>query len=154
MEGTKLDVGRLPSVTDQHKESGSSLPQRGPEHLPDGKIDRIVQRTKTLTEDISEWVDLKLKLTQFEIEERVNRELNHVVGRMMVGGLLFLAVVMFLVAAAIGLGEVTGHIAWGFLIVGGLVVIVAALFRFSTPDVVRVNLTDEADEKKAGKEVR
>ena len=102
-----------------------------------GRFDRISDQTKGLVEDVKEWVDLRVKLVQLDIEERVETIANEAISTLLViavaaGSLLFL-----LIAAAFAMGALFGSNALGFLAVGVVLAIVSwSIARFK-PKFVR-----------------
>lgn len=96
-------------------------------------VQRLRQQLGMLVEDLRAWVELRLKLTQLEIEERIEARMRQLLMRALAGVLAGLAVVFGLVAVALGLGSWLGHPAWGFLGVAlfsaGLAAILHALRR-------------------------
>jgi hypothetical protein len=107
----------------------AAAPQRQLPEPTDGGIDRLVEHTKGLTEDVSALVELHLKKAQLEVEERIDRKVNAIVDNVLGLTLVVLAVLFLLTAISFGIGALLGHPGWGFLImalllgIGGLVVI-------------------------------
>lgn len=90
-----------------------------------GKVERVVQHSKGLVDDLTTWVDLKIKLTQAEIEEKIESKVRNVIlqaAPFVVGAL---AGLFLLVAIAHGLGWWLGHPFWGFMLVTALLMAVA-----------------------------
>lgn len=108
-------------------------PRLGPERqLASGqnKVQRMTAQSKGLVDDITGWVELKIKLTQTEIENKIQAKINMVVMRMapLVVGLI--AGLFLLVTLALFLGWMLGQPAWGFLIVTLILALVAlVLFK-------------------------
>lgn len=119
-----------------------ALPEAPPtDHLlpPGGsKVDRIALHTKGLVDDVKTWVELKMKLTQLEIEERLDAKVNAMVIGLAVAGVGLLALVFALITLALGLGAWLGHPAWGFLVVTVLLLLVAGALRALHPHLVNV----------------
>lgn len=127
--------------------------------LPPGgnKVERISQHTKGLVEDVSSWVELKLKLTQIEIEERVDAKINSLIASAVVGVFAALGGLFALIALALGVAAllIAAGLSYplsyflGFLFVSLLLFIVAMVIRKSKPDVVSVgDKQAHIDEKK------
>lgn len=106
--------------------------------VTDNKMRRITRHTQQLVDDLQEWVDLRIELAQIELEERVETKVNQIALQVVVIGVVLLAVVFGLVTIALGLGAWIGHPAWGFLIVTGLLVALAAVVRAARPEFVQV----------------
>lgn len=99
-----------------------------------GKLERIEQHTKGLVDDAKEWVELRVKLAQAEVETFVQKKVQTLVMRMVpliagaIGGLFLL------VTIALFLGWWLGHAAWGFLIVTVLLLGVAGFLLYKNRD--------------------
>lgn len=120
----------LPERTNSGPGNGSPK-QPASRQLPSGKnsVERITDQSKGLVDDVKAWVDLRIKLAQVEVEQRIQAKINEVALRIapiIVGALggLFL-----LVTLALGLGWWLGQNFWGFLIVTLLLLLVAAVLR-------------------------
>ena len=82
---------------------------RGPERqLPPGggKVERITQQTKSLAQDITSWIDLKVKLTKLEIAETVEEKKKEVAVLAAIGVFAALAGLFALVALGLGFGAI------------------------------------------------
>ena len=108
------------------------------EHAPDRpfpksakKVERIAQQSKGLFDDVRDWIDLKIKLTELEFREKIKARQDDIVTLAVVGFLGVMALVFLLVAAALGLGAWLGHPAWGFLIVTGILSGIAGLLYWA-----------------------
>lgn len=106
------------------------------DHSSMGKIKRISYQSKGLVDDVKSWVDLRMTLTQMDIEEKVDARLNRAIVGGVVGALAFLSLTFGLVAASLGLGAWLGHDAWGFLAVTGLLLVVTAILLLLKPRVI------------------
>jgi hypothetical protein len=123
-------MDQLPERTSSGQQDGTT-PQPASRQLPSGKnsVQRITDQSKGLVDDLKSWVDLRIKLAQVEVEQRVQAKVNELALRIapiIVGALggLFL-----LVTLALGLGWWLGQNFWGFLIVTLLLLLVAAVLR-------------------------
>lgn len=107
---------------------GEALIERG-RQLPTSanKLERITQHTKGLFDEITGWVDLRVKLVQVDLQEKFEaKKIQIGIGAAM-GLTAFFAVMFLLTTIALGLGAWLGHPAWGFLIVTVLLFIVIAI---------------------------
>lgn len=108
--------------------SASRVP---PDHrLPSGrnKIERIAQHSRGLVDDLKSWVELKIQHTKLQIKEELEERR---IDLTLLAGAGFFALLGFLfglVALALGLGAWLGHPGWGFLVVTGLLFVVAVIF--------------------------
>ncbi|SRR5690554_2020354 len=91
------------------------------------KVQRITRQTKSLFEDFTQWVELRLRLFQLDVQEKIRTKANEAaikVAPFIVGAL---AGFFLLITAALFLGWWLGHPAWGFLIITALLFLVAAI---------------------------
>jgi uncharacterized membrane protein YqjE len=107
--------------------------------LPSGqnKVQRIAEHTKGLFEELTSWVDLKLKLTQIEIENKIEDRVNQLVVGAIVAFFAVLALVFGLVALGLGLGAWLGHPGWGFLAVMVLLLLITGGVMLVKPRLVQ-----------------
>ena len=66
---------------DTHTDNPKPLPEGrvGPERQlgsSDSAVQRVIQHSKGLVEDLQQWVELKVELTQLEIMEKVDARIN------------------------------------------------------------------------------
>jgi len=115
---------REPAIPDPSRPP-APVARRLPEHK--GKVARIGDALTGLSEDLREWVELRIALVQTEIMEQV--EFRVAQGKMGAAVGLFAALGAFflLVTLALGLGWWLGHPFWGFLIVTLLLIAVAVM---------------------------
>ncbi|MFW5955320.1 MAG: phage holin family protein [Rhodothermales bacterium] len=106
--------------------------------LPAGvsKLDRISQHTKGLFEEISGWVDLKIKLVQVDLQEKLEAKKIQIALGAAMGLTAFFAVLFLLTSIALGVGAWLGHPAWGFLIVTVLLFVVVGVLRMAMKKMV------------------
>ncbi len=116
---------------------GSPVPS---DHLlPSGanKVERIAQHSKALVDDLTAWVDLKVKLTKLEVEHTIQEKTSEVVVKVIPLVVFALAGFFLLVTVALGLGWLLGHPFWGFLIVTLGLALVGFLLRRNAPAIRR-----------------
>ncbi len=132
-----------PATVDQ---PGGTVPSNRRLAPGGNKIERISHHTKSLVEDISAWVELKVKLTQIEIEERLDAKINGLIASAVVGVLAALSGLFALITLALGLAALliaaglSHPLSYflGFLVVTLLLLSVAMIVRKSKPDVISV----------------
>lgn len=93
------------------------------------KLDRISQHTKGLVDEITDWVDLRIKLVQVDLQEKLETKKIQIGLGVGMGLTAFFAVMFLLTTIALGLGAWLGHPAWGFLIVTVLLFVVIGIMR-------------------------
>ena len=81
--------------------------------LPVGRnrVERITEQSKGLMGDISHWIELKTKLVQVEIEEKIDAKVNQAISAAIVAGIALVGVLFLLIA--LGLGAAAIYIAIG-----------------------------------------
>jgi hypothetical protein len=99
----------------------------------DRDLDSLVGDTKTLTEDVTEWLRLKIQLIQIEVHERVTQEVNALLSSILVLGLLLVAIFLAMFGVGLFIGQWLENEALGFGIVSLLVVLVAILLGRTQP---------------------
>lgn len=113
--------------------------------LPSGrnKVERISEHTKGLFDDFTSWVELRLKLFQAEVQEKVEKKVNAAVIK--VAPFVAGAVAGFfaLITLALFLGWWLGHPAWGFLCVTLMFVLLSGVL------LVRKNRLEKSQEQEA-----
>jgi len=119
-----------------------------------GRIDRIADQTKGLVEDIKEWVDLRVQLIQFELEEKFETVANQLLSTFLVLILAFITLMFALVAASLGIGKLLGDPLWGFLVVTGVLALATIIVRLARPKFISAPWTGSGKETKALKEER
>ncbi|HYE96101.1 MAG TPA: phage holin family protein [Rubricoccaceae bacterium] len=85
------------------------------------KVARISDHLAGVSEDLREWVELRIALAKAEVTEQAKLY----AGQAAAGVVALLALLFGLVALAHGLGAWLGHPGWGFLAVTVLLVLVA-----------------------------
>ncbi len=88
--------------------------------------ERWARHWDALASDLRAWVELKITLVEINLWERFKWELFT---RGLPGLLLAAAALFLLVGAALGLGQVLGHPAWGFAAISGILGAVAGLLH-------------------------
>ena len=111
-----------------------------------GKIRRVSREARGLVEDVKSWVELRMTLTQMDVEERIDARINRAVTGAIVAAIGLLGLTFMLVAASHALGTLLGHRGWGFLIVGGVLLLISLLLLAIKPRIVSVS----SDNSKSG----
>ena len=144
--------GGLP-IEDRDVISTSPTPKLPP---AGNRVERIANHTKALVEDMTTWVELKMKLTQLEIEQKIDEQANKVALYIAIGLFGGLGAFFALVTLALGLGAWLGHPGWGFLIVTILMLGVAGLLYASRPHLMgeKKHTAEIEKKKRAAKEAK
>ncbi|MFV1981491.1 MAG: hypothetical protein ACC655_10090, partial [Rhodothermia bacterium] len=74
-------------------------------------LERVLSDTRSLSEDVTEWLRLKVRLIQLEVHERITNEVNAVLSSIIVVGLLLMAFTLGMIAVSLYLGDLLGNIA-------------------------------------------
>jgi uncharacterized membrane protein YqjE len=80
----------------------------------DGRIDRIVQETKHLSDDLMEWVNLRLRLVQLDVQELIDNELDFVFSGVIVLAMIMVAFLLASIGLAFVIGDWLGESWYGF----------------------------------------
>lgn len=98
--------------------------------LPTGrnKVERISDHSKGLVADLREWIDLKVELVKLEVQHEFETKKNEFIVLAVVGAVSAVALLFLLAAIAFGIGAWLGHPAWGFLIVAGILFLIAGVY--------------------------
>lgn len=97
------------------------------------KVERIADHSKGLVDDVKAWVELRLKLTQLEVETKVQEQINKFMMRMAPLVVLALGGLFLLVTIALGLGWWLGQPFWGFLIVTVVLLAGGMYMQYQSP---------------------
>ncbi|HUF08022.1 MAG TPA: phage holin family protein [Rhodothermales bacterium] len=92
---------------------------------PDGRIDRLITETRQLGDDLTQWVNLRLKLVQLDIQERIDEELDFVYTGVIVLGMMTIALLLASFGIAWVLGDLLGERWYGFMMLAALYLIAA-----------------------------
>jgi uncharacterized membrane protein YqjE len=96
-------------------------------------VDRILSDTKSLSEDVLEWLRLKVQLIQIEVHERIAEEVNAILSSIMVLSIIVIAMFLGLMALGLYIGELVGDDALGLAIVAAFAAIVALIMGRTQP---------------------
>ncbi len=99
----------------------------------ESKLKSIARETKGLINDLKDWVDLRVKLLQIEVEERIEAAASKIISLLLVAVLGVFAGLMFLIAIAEALSLWLGHPSFGYIIVGVVMAGLAFLLNRSRP---------------------
>jgi len=128
-------------MPDSEKQTEVEAPDRtdalpassGSEEDVDGRIDRIVHETRRLGDDLMEWVNLKLRLVQLDVQERIDQELDFVFSGVIVLSMIVIALLMASFGLAFILGDLLGELWYGFAIMAFIYVLAAAVISRIRP---------------------
>ena len=121
------------------------------------RVERIADQGKGLVNDVSDWVEVKLKLLQVEIEERIDARVNALAANAIVAALGLLGGVFLLVALAMGSAAILIELGLssplsyflGFLLIALILGAAAAVVRSMRPHLLNVGKKERSvDEKK------
>jgi hypothetical protein len=113
-------------------------PERQLHEPEEGAIGRLLDEAKALANDLTSLIELRLKKVQIDVEERIDERVNKLSATAIFGALAALGGIFILVAVSFAIGALLGHPAWGFLIVGALLVIGGFAVRASQPHMINV----------------
>lgn len=110
------------------------------------KSDRITLHSKELVKNLQAWLDLRLQLAGWQYWETILQNRKTIYAVIAAGFLLAVSVIFLLLAAALGVGFLLGHIIWGFISVGVITGVGAWLLsrlvvRLTAPEVKNIDRT-------------
>lgn len=128
---------REPAIPDPAR-APAPLDHRLPAHRT--KVTRVADELAGLSEDLRDWVELRVQLIKAEIQEKIDGRLSAVKGLAVFGVIAAITGLFGLVTLAVGLGAAFGGRYWlGFLIVNLLLAIGAAVSkRMLAPGAIHV----------------
>lgn len=88
---------------------------------------RIGDHTRGLFEEFSTWLELRLRLFQVDVQDRIQKKVEEAIGKAAPIVLGLLTLFFLLVTIALFAGRALGHPAWGFLIVTGFLLVVTLI---------------------------
>ena len=94
-----------------------------------GKLDRVSQHARGLVQEIGEWAELRVKLVQVDLQEKLEEKKIQIGLGVAMGLLAFFGLLFLLTTIALGLGAWLGHPAWGFLIVSVLLFVIVGVLQ-------------------------
>lgn len=123
-----------------------SKPAPPERQLPSGKnkVERISAQTKGLFDDFTSWVELRLKLFQAEVQEKVESKVNEAIIKVAPFVAAAIGGFFALITLALFLGWWLGHPAWGFLCVTLLFAAITGILLMRKKRLAR----EKEDEKK------
>lgn len=130
------------------KTQQQSTEKEGKTQENESKLKSMAKETKGLVNDLKDWVDLRVKLLQIEVEERIEAAASKIISLLGVAVLAIFAVLMFLIAAAEAIGLWLGHPSYGYGMVGIVVAVLAVLLNRSRPRFGSVNTPTENETQK------
>ncbi|MBO6577292.1 MAG: phage holin family protein [Rhodothermales bacterium] len=98
-----------------------------------GRIGRLASEAKGLVDDTREWLDAKLRLMELDFEEKIEAMAGKAMASAIVAFFSAMAVVFLMVAGALGLGAWWESNALGFLAMGGILFLAAAMVHWLRP---------------------
>lgn len=90
-------------------------------------LERMKLHVQGVVDDAKDWVEIRLKLAQREVEDRVREIVEPLILQAIGGVILALGGLFLLITLALFIGWALGHAAWGFLIVTLLLLIAGAI---------------------------
>lgn len=110
------------------------------------KSDRITLHSKELVKNLQAWLDLRVQLAGWQYWETILQNRKTIYAVIVAGFLLTVSVIFLLLAAALGLGFLLGHMIWGFVSVGVITGVGAWLLsrlaiRLTAPEVKNIDRT-------------
>lgn len=105
--------------------TSAAVDRLGPDER--NKVQRIGSQARGLFGDFTSWIELRLRLFQVEIQDRIRTKIDEAVIKAAPIVAAVLAGLFALVTIALFVGWALGHPAWGFLVVTVLLLFVTGL---------------------------
>jgi FtsH-binding integral membrane protein len=83
---------------------------------------------ESIADDTREWFEVQKETTKLELSEHLAKLTAKVVSVLVVGLLVATVLVMWFIALALWIGELLGHTPLGFVVAGGIFVVLGAVF--------------------------
>ena len=99
-------------------------------------MDRISDQAKGLVDDVKEWVDLRVRLVQMDLEDRIEVIANQTILTIIIILMAGVSMLFALFAAAFGLGLLFGNTALGFLCIAAVLALGTLLMNRMRPKFV------------------
>lgn len=148
----KPDYDRTVEALPQPHVEVETAPKR---MLPGGrnKVERLSAQTRGLAEDMKSWVELRIKLLQAEIQDRIQSKVNESIIKIAPALAAALTGLFALVTIALFLGWWLGHPAWGYLVVTALLALATGglLARKKRFEAEQKTVTDRSENGAAGR---
>lgn len=112
-----------------------------------GRVDRIVSETRQLSDDLTQWVNLRLKLIHLDVQERIDDELDFVYSGVIVLGMITISLLLASFGIAWAVGDLLGEPWYGFGILAVLYLIAALVILRLRPRMARGFRARWRDEK-------
>lgn len=110
-------------------DNNSSTEKKAPPPSANDTIDNITNQTKGLFDDMTSWMELKIQYIILDYQEQITQKVKGAAFEIGALAVLGVALLFGLVALALGVGSWLNHPAWGFLVVMGVLVVVALVAR-------------------------
>ena len=110
------------------------------------KSDRITLHSKELVKNLHAWLDLRVQLAGWQYWDTILQNRKTIYAVIAAVFLLAVSVIFLLLAAAMGVGFLLGHIIWGFVSVGVIIGVGAWLLsrlvvRLTNPEMENIDRT-------------
>lgn len=110
------------------------------------KSDRITLHSRELIKNLQAWLDLRVQLAGWQYWDTILQNRKTIYAVITAGFLLAISVIFLLLAAALGVGFLLGHIIWGFVTVGVIMGVGAWLLsrlvvRLTNPEIENIDRT-------------
>lgn len=114
-------------------QTNGAAPARTDARDADSELGPPAEDSISLTEDVAEWLRLKVQLLQIEVHERISNEVNTFLSSVLVLGLLLVAILLLMMALGLFIGELLDNFAYGFAIAAGMIAFLAILLGRTQP---------------------
>lgn len=99
----------------------------------ESRLGSIARETRELFTDIKDWIDLRIQLFQYEVQERIEVAAQKLFSLLIVAIMTLFAILFVLLAIAEAVGSWLGHPAYGYLSVGLVLTLFTWIVYVSRP---------------------
>ncbi|MDA1028785.1 MAG: phage holin family protein [Bacteroidetes bacterium] len=128
-----FDPSALDNPMGLHDENQSEARKGPASGHNESRLGAIARETRELLTDIKDWIDLRVQLLQFEVQERIEAAAQKLISLIIVAIMALFAVLFLLLAIAEAVGSWLGHPAFGYLSVGLVLTILTWIVYVSRP---------------------
>lgn len=128
-----FDAPDLDSPMGPHSDNQSETRNGPASARNESRLGSIARETRELLTDIKDWIDLRVQLLQFEVQERIEVAAQKLISLVIVAIMALFAILFVLLAIAEAVGSWLGHPAYGYLSVGVVLTLLTWIVNVSRP---------------------
>ena len=121
----------------------ASAPETSEKGAGQNRVSSFANETRSLVADIKEWVDLRVRLVQLEIEERIETLANQLISLVAVTVLGLFAIMFLLMGLAVWIGNLLESPALGYVIVGSALALITTVIHLVRPRIMKSEVSED-----------